>query len=124
MKKETLSRFLFFIFVCYIIIVGYIFLAFARIDIIGKLLMGIVFEALGAIFVFNFIVRSIAKSQSMKTGYLIPIVICTVLYTLSMNALNIWGSFHLTLAWFVLDHMIWAMIYVLIVIPMYIMGKQ
>lgn len=124
MKKGTLSRFLFFMFVCYVIIAGYIFLVFARIDMIGKLLTGIVFEVLSAIFIFNFIVRSIAKSQSMKTGYLIPIVMCTVLYTLSMNALNIWGSSHLVLVWFVLAHMIWTMTYILIVIPMYIMGKQ
>lgn len=124
MKKEMLQRFLLLLFVCYFVITGYLFLAFAKIDMADKTLTGIVFEALGVMFVFIFIVRSIVKVQNMKIGYLVPIVTYTVIYTLFMNVLNIWGNSHLPLVCFTLSHMIWAMIYVLVVIPMYIMGIQ
>lgn len=122
MKKEILSVYFSFLFVCYILISGYVFFAFARINVAGKLWTGIFFEALGIFFVF--VVKIIAGFRNMKTGYLVPIVICTALYTLFMNALNIWGSIYLTITWFVLAHIIWAIVYIAVVIPMYIMGKQ
>ncbi len=124
MKKRNLLNVLSFLFVLYIIISMCIFLIFSKIDMIENFLTGIFFEVLSIYLCFVFILKNISNHQNKKIGYLVPIVIYTAFYMILMNVLNVWGSLSLNTISFVLSQTVLLFIYFLIVIPMYIMGKQ
>lgn len=107
----------------YYAIVLYVLFNIAHIYISKNFVCSLVFEGIGfAALLFVLLINSISKS--IKTGYYIPLVISTILYSLLLSFLNLSGAFIIPDVFFFLIHMVLLFLYLLIAIPMFIMGKQ
>lgn len=124
MKKGLLS---FLLSACglifYIGIILYAFFAIIKIQTLANFISAIVFEVIGFAVLIYFLMVNLS-SRSIKTGYFVPLVMVTVIYTLLLDVFNF--TFVLTMPhfFFILLHLTLLFIYCVVSIPMYIMGKR
>jgi hypothetical protein len=63
-------------------------------------------------------------SDSMKVGYLVPMILVTVLYTVILDFVNIFLVVTTSSVFFILINLVLLFLYCLIIIPMYLMGRK
>lgn len=107
----------------YYAIVSYVLFAVLNVYICRNFLCGMIFELFSFAMMICIVLANIV-GKALKTGYYIPLVIITFIYTLCVHALNIFGIFIIPSIFFVLINMVLLFIYALVGIPMLIVGKQ
>ena len=122
-KRGMITAGLTIILALYMIIVMYVFFVILHVQIGRNFGTGIFFELVGFAFLIWLVYGKII-SNSMKTGYLISLVLVTLLYTVTLDVLNFWAIFLIPSVFFVLIHLILLFVYGLVSIPMFIMGKK
>ncbi len=124
-KKKTMAVMLAaIILVFYTVIIEYISFAVMNIAAYKNFVASMVFQSIGIVLLFIVILGSVAKGKNVKIGFLVPIVICTVIYVAIVNCINFIGVAVMSGTIFVLLHLILLFVYSVIVMPMYIIGKQ
>lgn len=86
-------------------------------------LSALLFEIIGFALLTYFILGFIS-TQSKKIGFLVPLIISTLLYTLVLDFLNLVLVSILPSVVFVLFNLVLLFIYCLTSVPMYIMGNR
>ena len=122
-KKGLITAFSSFIICFYIAIVMYVFFAILHIDTLANFESAMVFEIIGFVLLTFFVLGNIL-SKPIKTGYFVPLIIVTVIYTVILDLINLSLITTMPHAFFVLTNFILLFIYCLISIPMYFMGKR
>lgn len=110
------------IFLFYCVIIGYILFQVVNLDEHKNFVCGIIFEGIGILMLLITVIFGILKK--VKIGFLLPVIVCTVIYTIILNSLNFFAYVAMTSNVFFLVHMVVLFIYLLIVVPMFVMGKQ
>ena len=124
MQKKGLTIGLSAFAICfYIFIVMYVFFAILHVDTLANFEMGMAFEIIGFLLLTYFILGNII-SKPIKTGFFVPLLMVTVLYTILLDVINIALITSMPHVFFVLVNFILLFIYSVISIPMYIMGKR
>ena len=113
-----------FMLVFYTVIVEYVLFAVLKIDECKNFAAGMIFETIGILLLFVIVLGNLFQRENIKTGYFVPIVICTIVYTIILDCLNFIGILSMSSVMFFLTQMILLFLFLVIVIPMYIMGKQ
>lgn len=111
-----------FMIALYIVIILYVFFAVLHVDILANFLSALVFEIIGFILLAYFVLGNIL-SKSIKTGFFVPLIMATVIYTIALNIINLVLTLMPT-TFFILTNFILLFIFCIISIPMYIMGKR
>lgn len=118
--KKVLSSFL---WVFYIAIILYVFFAVLNINTLENFVSALIFEIIGFLALAYFILRNMF-SNPVKVGYLVSLVMTTVVYTIILDFINIACITTIGNLYFLLIHLVLLFVYCLISIPMYIMGKR
>lgn len=113
-----------FLFVFYTATIGYILFGMIRIYDSKNFYTGIFFQLVGTVLLFIAVMLKAIVRRGIDTPYHMAIVLCSVLYTVLLDCLNIFGSCSVPGAMFLLLHMLLLFVYLLIVVPMFITGKQ
>lgn len=121
--KSKGSSLIVFLLCFYIAIIMYIFLGILHIDVLQNFVAGIIFEIIGFVLLAVIILNKFIL-KPIKTGYYIPIVVITIIYTIFLNLLNILAISIMESSVFILLHLILLFAYCLLSVPMYIMGKR
>lgn len=121
-KKMTLA-FSMLLILFYIAIVLFAFFPVLHIDMLENFLSALLFEIIGFALLTYFILGFIS-TQSKKIGFLVPLIISTLLYTLVLDFLNLVLVSILPSVVFVLFNLVLLFIYCLTSVPMYIMGNR
>jgi len=111
-----------FMIALYIVIILYVFFAVLHVDILANFLSALVFEIIGFILLAYFVLGNIL-SKSIKTGFFVPLIMVTVIYTIALNIINLVLITLMPTTFFILTNFILLFIFCIISIPMYIMGK-
>lgn len=98
------------------------FFAVLHVDILANFLSALVFEIIGFILLAYFVLGNIL-SKSIKTGFFVPLIMVTVIYTIALNIINLVLITLMPTTFFILTNFILLFIFCIISIPMYIMGK-
>lgn len=101
----------------------YVLLAVVHIDLVSNYICGLIFEIIGFLLLLA-VLLSCLFGNSIKTGYLVPIVIYTAAYTVFLDLLNIVGITIVPPVFFVLLHLVLLFLYLMVVMPMLVMGKR
>lgn len=123
LKKRLTLGLSAFLMVFYIGIIIYVLLAVLNIDLLANLEVAMVFEVIGFLLLAYFIWRFII-SRNIKTGFFVPLIMVTVVYTIILDAVNIAYVTATTPVFLGLINVILLFLYCLISIPMYIMGNR
>lgn len=113
----------FFLFAFYVVIVMYVIISVLNLNTANNFVCGLVFEIIG-FFILLTVITCNLFGKAIKTGYLIPIIMSTVVYTILLDALNFAGMLSLSNPIFTLLHLVLLFITLLIVMPMLVMGKR
>ncbi len=113
-------RLLFSFILCfYIAIILHVFFAVLHISTLENFEAALVFEGIGFALWFYLIF-----SAPIKTGFLVPIICITAVYTIALDVLSIVFVANLAPALFVTLNLVSLFIYCIIVFPMYAMGRR
>lgn len=124
MRRGLLSIFLSVsALVFYIGIVLYSFFAILHIQTLANFGSAIFFELIGFALLAYFIIVNLS-ARPIKTGYFVPLVMVTVIYTVLLDVINFVFIMIMPHIFFVLLHLTLLFLYCVISIPMYIMGKR
>lgn len=124
MRRGLLSIFLSIsALVFYIGIVLYSFFAILHIQTLANFGSAIFFELIGFALLAYFIIVNLS-ARPIKTGYFVPLVMVTVIYTVLLDVINFVFIMIMPHIFFVLLHLTLLFLYCVISIPMYIMGKR
>lgn len=113
----------FFLFIFYVAIIFYAFLEAFNFSIYSNFFSGALFELVGLIILLVVISCSLFGAP-IRTGYIIPIILCTITYTVLLDSLNFIGIPTISGKVFILLHLILLFSYLLIVMPMLVVGKR
>ena len=124
MKNKGLTAVLASFIIClYIAIIMYVFFAVLCIDTQANFETAMVFEIIGFILLTYFVLGNIL-SKPIKTGFFVPLITETVIYTVVLDVINLIFVISMPNVFFVLINLILLFIYCLTSIPMYIMGRR
>jgi len=118
--KKILSCFL---WVFYVAIIMYVFFAVLKIDTLDNFVSALVFEIIGFVALAYFVFCNMF-SRPIKIGYLIPLIMTTVIYTIALDVINFACITSVSSVQFTLIHLILLFVYCLVSIPMYLMGRR
>lgn len=122
--KKGLAGILFgFILIFYMSIIMYVLFAILKIDTLANFKSAMVFEIIGFLILTYFIMSNLL-SKRIKTGFFVPLIIVTVVYTVILNVVNIACIIAVPHTIFLLVNLVLLFIYCLISMPMYIMGRR
>lgn len=107
----------------YIGIIMYVFFSLLHIDLLANFVSAMVFEVIGFL-ALGYLVLSNILLKQIKTGYFVPLVMVSVIYTIILDVINIAYVATTSQAVFMLLNIVLLFIYCLISIPMYLMGKR
>lgn len=111
----------------YIAIIEYALFAVVGIKDGNNFIASVVFETVGIILLFMVVMAAlgcITGLKNIKIGFLVPIIFVTIVYTIILDLINIFGTMKMSGTWFVLLHLILLFVYLIITIPMLISGKS
>ena len=94
-----------------------------KIDTLANFSTSVVFEAIGAVLLIYFIFSS-QLQKPIKVGYLVPLIMITVIYTIELDVINIIYVASISSMFFILINLILLFVYCLLTIPMYIIGRR
>lgn len=112
-----------FIIAFYVMIIMYVFFSALHIDTLANYVSAMVFEIIGFCLLAYFVLGNII-SKPIKTGYFVPLIMVTVVYTIALDVVNLVCVATMSNVIFVLLNLIILFIYFLVSIPMYIMGRR
>ena len=112
-----------FLLLFYIGIILYVFLAILRINVDINFGSALTFEIIGFLFLCYFILNNILI-QRIKTGFFVPLILTTTIYTLLLNITNIVCITMIPHTLFILLNLSLLFLYCLLSVPMYIMGRR
>lgn len=107
----------------YFALIMFVFFAVLHINLFVNFGSAMAFEIIGFVVLAYFVMGNIL-SKPIKTGFFVPLIMVTVIYTLILDVINIALVLMMPHALFVLANFILLFIYCLISIPMYIMGRR
>lgn len=119
-KREITIALSAILFVFYVSTILYVSIGVMHVDMLVNYFSSIIYQVIGFVFLAYFIFCNIV-SRSMKTGYLVPLIIATVLYTVAVNVALVASIPHV---FFVLINRGLLILYALVSIPMYVMGRK
>lgn len=106
----------------YIVIIMYIFFGVIHDNAGDNFITALFFEFIGFM-LLAFLVMVNILAKLIKTGFFVPLIMVTVIYTLILDVLNmvLIGINH---RYFLLVNLVLLLIYGVIATPMYIMGRK
>ena len=107
----------------YIGIIMYVFFAVLHRDTLANFTCAMAFELIGFLLLAGFIMGNILF-QRIKTGFFVPLIVITVIYTILLHVVNIAFIAAVPTVFFVLINFCLLFIYCLLSMPMYIMGRK
>lgn len=123
MRKQTTVIAAGVLLAFYIGIIMYVFFSLLHIDLLANFVSAMVFEVIGFL-ALGYLVLSNILLKQIKTGYFVPLVMVSVIYTIILDVINIAYVATTSQAVFMLLNIVLLFIYCLISIPMYLMGKR
>lgn len=123
MKKVIIAIISGFFLAFYMGIIMYVFFAILHIETLANFESAMAYEIIGFLLITYFVMGNLL-SKRVKTGFFGPLLMVTVVYTLILNAINIACITILPHIFFVLLNFVLLLMYCLISMPMYIMGKR
>lgn len=123
MKKVIIAIISGFFLAFYMGIIMYVFFAILHIETLTNFESAMAYEIIGFLLITYFVMGNLL-SKRVKTGFFGPLLMVTVVYTLILNAINIACITILPHIFFVLLNFVLLLMYCLISMPMYIMGKR
>ena len=121
--KSTTVGLSLFLVAFYIVIILYVMFEIIGINTLENFGTALSFEITGFILLIYFVMANI-WGKKFKTGFYVPLVVATILYTILLDALNMALVSVISHSIFTLLNMVLLFIYGLISVPMYIMGKR
>lgn len=112
-----------FLLAFYLAIVMYVFFAVLHIEVLANFETGMFFEMLGFIILSYFVLGNLL-SKRVKTGFFVPLIIITVIYTIILDVINMVCIIIMPHTLFVLLNIVLLFVYCLISMPMFIMGEK
>lgn len=112
------------LFVFYCIIIGFVFFSILKIHVLENFICGLIFELLGTIILFFLIIGNIFNKSKINVGTFVPLVLCTIVYTILLNLFNMSLIIFVPTIFFFLLHFVLLFVYLLIVVPIYLVGKR
>ncbi len=110
-------------FVFYVATILYVSIGVIHVDVLDNYLSSMIYQTIGFIFLAYFIFCNII-SKPIKAGYLVPLIMATVIYTVAVNVVNVALVASIPHIFFVLINRGLLLLYALISIPMYVMGRK
>lgn len=107
----------------YIGIIMYVMFRILHVDVLANFEAAMAFELIGFLLLTHFVLCGI-WTGTIKTGYFVPLMMVTILYTVILDIINFWCVTEMKNVWFVLVHFVLLFVYCMISIPMYIMGRD
>lgn len=86
-------------------------------------MVGITFEVIDFLILLFFVFIKMSRNN-LKTGYFVPLLVITVLYTIILNTMNFVGIAIMPNAFFMLIHLVVLFVYCSVSVPMYLMGLR
>jgi hypothetical protein len=122
-KKGVTVALTTFIIAFYVAIIMYVFFAVLHIDALANFISAMTFEIIGFCLLTYFVLGNIL-AKPIKTGYFVPLILVTVVYTIALDVINLACVATMSNVFFVLVNLVLLFIYCLVSIPMYIMGRR
>ena len=122
-KKRLTAALTTFIIAFYVVIIMYVCFAVLHIDTLENFISAMIFEIIGFCLLTYFVLGNIL-TKPIKTGYFVPLILTTVVYTIALDVVNLACVVTMSNVFFVLVNLILLFIYCLVSIPMYIMGRR
>lgn len=122
-KKGMTISLILLMFIFYCAIIMYVFFEVQNIDAVDNWIVSLIFEIIGFLFLGGYIIGHVVRG-SIKTGYIVPLVFVTIIYTIILNVVNLICIFQVNNHMFVLMNLILLFVYLLISLPMYIIGRK
>ena len=104
-------------------IILYVFFAIMHIDTLANFETAVAFESIGFVLLGYFVMQGVGL-RHIKTGYFVPLMVVTILYTCILDAINLLCIAEMKMVWFTLIHFVLLFAYCIVSIPMYIMGRN
>ncbi|MBQ0028641.1 MAG: hypothetical protein KBS96_08590 [Lachnospiraceae bacterium] len=124
MSKKGISATLSAFIVCfYAVIIMYVLFAVLHVDTLANFIAALIFEIIGIILLGYFVLCNFAL-KPIKTGYFVPLIMVTVIYTVILDIINMACVATMAHSLFVLINLIVLFVYCVVSIPMYIMGNR
>lgn len=123
MRKGLVSVLAACLLVFYIAIIMYVYFAIIHIEALANFESAMAFEIIGFL-LLAFFVMSNLLSKRIKTGFFVPLVMVTVIYTIILDVINIACIVSIPHVIFMLLNFVLLFIYCLISMPMYVMGRR
>ena len=111
------------ILIFYICIVLYVFFAILKINTLANFESAMMFEIIGFLLLAYFVIDSLLL-KSIKTGFLVPLIIVTIAYTIILDVINIALVAAIPQTIFIFLNLVLLFIYCLISMPMHIIGRR
>ena len=99
------------------------FFAVLHIDALANFISAMTFEIIGFCLLTYFVLGNIL-AKPIKTGYFVPLILVTVVYTIALDVINLACVATMSNVFFVLVNLVLLFIYCLVSIPMYTMGRR
>lgn len=112
-----------FVLSFYLAIVMYVFFTVLDADTLANFTSAMVFEIIGFVLLTYFVLGSIV-ARPIKIGYLVPLIVITVTYTIILDVINMVCVASMAHTYFILSNLVVLFVYSLISIPMYIVGRR
>lgn len=112
-----------FVLCFYLAIVMYVFGVVLDADTLVNFASAMIFEIIGFVLLTYFVLGGIV-ARPIKTGYLIPLIAITVIYTIILDVLNMVCVANMSHTYFILNNLVVLFVYSLISVPMYIVGRR
>lgn len=124
MGRKSLSAILsVFLLLFYATIIMYVFFAIININTLANFGTAMTFEIIGICLLTYFVLGNVL-GKNIKTGYLVPLMMVTIIYTVVLDIINLVCVVTMGHVFFVLINLIILFIYCVTAIPMYLMGRR
>ncbi|MCR5508025.1 MAG: hypothetical protein K6F34_04985 [Lachnospiraceae bacterium] len=111
------------ILIFYIAIVLYVLFAVLDIETAANLIASIVFEFAGILFIALYILTAV-NSGGIQVGFLAPLIMVTVIYEIILDVLVFANAATMSPVYFVLCNVVLLFLYMVVSVPMYLMGRR
>lgn len=123
MKIGRMSLLAGIILAFYIGIIIYVFLEVLNADTLANFGIAMTFEIIGFLLLIYFAVGNFLLKK-IKTGFFVPLVMATVIYTVILDVINIACIGTMPKVLFILLNLSLLFVYCLVSMPMYFMGRK
>ncbi len=112
-----------FLLAFYLGILMYVFFAVNHIEKMINFSSAMIFEIIGFL-LLGYLVFGKLLSKRIKTGFFVPLVAVTVIYTIILDVINLICVRTMSHEFFILLNLVLLFVYCIVSIPIYIIGKN